>query len=108
MSTYFKRQGYEVDCAREQAEAEALLARNHYACVITDLRLSPAHGNAGLEIVAHVRERSPSTRTIILTAYGSPATEWDALRHGAGAFFHKPTPLSELARAVASLIERGS
>ena len=105
VAAYFRHLGYEVDCAREREEAEALLSQNCYSCVIADLRLTPFNGADGLEIVASVRERSPSTRIIILSAYGSPATEREARRRGADAFFHKPRPLADVARAVSSLIE---
>jgi DNA-binding NtrC family response regulator len=102
---YFRRHGYEVACAQQPAEAEALLAEGEYACVITDLRLS-ARGSEGLALAARVLERSPGTRVVILTAYGSPTTEKEARALGVDAFIHKPKPLAELARVIERLVGR--
>ncbi len=74
---YFRRRGYEVSCARQRDEAEALLVQDSYACVIADLRLTAQGTDEGLAIAAFVRERCPETRVVILTAYGSPA-KWPA------------------------------
>ena len=40
LKKFFTREGFQVDCARELEEAEALIATSHYAIVIADLRLS--------------------------------------------------------------------
>jgi CheY-like chemotaxis protein len=104
MRNYFGHLGYEVDCAREREEAEALIGSVQYACVIADLRLTAAHGADGLEVLATVRQRCPSTRTIILTAYGSPAVESEAKRRGVDAFLHKPRPLADVAQVVMGLV----
>ena len=49
---YFRRRGYEVACARQREEAEALLVQEHYACVIADLRLTAQGTDDGLAIAA--------------------------------------------------------
>ncbi len=108
MRNYFDHLGYDVDCAREREEAEALLGSVEYACVIADLRLSAAHGADGLEVLAQVRQRCPATRIIILTAYGSPAVETEARRRGVDAFLHKPRPLADVARVVKGLVGGGA
>jgi ActR/RegA family two-component response regulator len=48
----------------------------------------------GLHIVRMVHERSPETRIVILTAYGSSEIEDEARLLGADAFLRKPQPLS--------------
>jgi len=101
---YFNAYGYDVDCAREMEEAEALLANVPYAAVIADLRLTGSHGAEGLEIIGYVRERCPWTRIIILTAYGSPEVEAEARRRGVDSFLHKPKPLPEVAQIVYALV----
>jgi DNA-binding response OmpR family regulator len=108
MRNYFGAKGYAVDCAREREEAEALLSAYPYACVILDLRMTPAHGGDGLEVLAHARMRRPASRIVILTAYGSPAAEAEARSRGADAFIRKPVPLPELARLVAALVGRAA
>lgn len=105
ISEYFETLGYEVDCARELEEAEALLSHVRYRLLIADLRLSGIHSNEGLELIRYARERSPWTRIIVLTGYGSSDMEIDALNRGVDAFLHKPRPLAELAEIAAGLTE---
>lgn len=94
MQNYFTTQGFDVDCAQDQAQAEALIAASRYSMVLTDLRLTGTRGVEGLEIVSHVRRESPDTKVIILTAYGSPEVEAEARRRGADDFLYKSGPLS--------------
>ena len=106
MREYFAAHGFSVDCARETAEAESLLAHNDYGVAILDLRLSGTPGAEGLDLVASVRAISPATRIILLTAYGSREIEAEARRLGADAFLHKPKPLAEVAQIASGLMGR--
>ena len=104
MREYFASKGWGVDCAREPQEAEALLAAQSYTVAILDLRLSGTPGAEGLDLIATIRARSPQTRIILLTAYGSREIEAEARRRGADAFLHKPKPLAEVAKIASSLM----
>jgi DNA-binding response OmpR family regulator len=94
MQRYFTTKGFNVDCAQDLEQAEALIEAGHYSLVLTDLRLTGTHGVEGLEIVSHVRRQSPGTKVIILTAYGTPEVEAEARRRGADDFLYKSGPLS--------------
>lgn len=100
MKEYFEALGYEVDCAREKEEALGLLGGASYALVIADLRLSAAAPHDGLELAAEVKRRSPVTRTMILTAYGSPEAVDEARRLGVDAILHKQERLGDVADIV--------
>ena len=101
---YFETQArFDVDCARELEEAEALLSHVHYDLLIADLRLTGAHSSEGLELIRFARERSPWTRVVLLTSYGSPELESEAMSRGVDAFLQKPMPLSDLARLATDL-----
>jgi DNA-binding response OmpR family regulator len=102
---YFSLRGYEVDCARETLDAEELLASRRYAVAIVDLRLSGADGTEGLHLIRYARQRCPDMHIFLLTAYGSPCTEREALRCGADQILHKPMPLAAIASAVAGVLE---
>jgi DNA-binding response OmpR family regulator len=106
ISEYFEPLGYQVDCARELEEAEALLSHVRYALMIADLRLTGIHSNEGLELIRFARDRSPWTRIIVLTGYGSADMEAEALGRGVDAFLQKPMPLAELAEIVAALTRK--
>lgn len=104
MREYFESQTrFDVDCARELEEAEALLSHVHYALLIADLRLTGLHSSEGLELIRFARERSPWTRVVLLTSFGSPEVENEAVSRGVDAFRQKPMPLAELAQLAADL-----
>jgi len=102
LTRYFRRIGYTVDCARELEEAEALATHIEYDLVLADLSLTDS-GYEGLEILRYLRWNCPNARVILLTAYGSPVVEREALRRGAHALLHKPRPLADIARLAAEL-----
>lgn len=101
---YLTAHGYAVDCARDRAEAMALLGQHPYGVVVVDLRLTAMDGDEGLDLIGYLRAQNPRTRTILLTAYGAPAIELEARRRGADVVLHKPQPLRELARIVEGLL----
>ena len=100
---YLEPLGWQVDCAQELEEAEALLSHIRYTLLIADLRLTGIHSNEGLELIRFVRERSPWTRVIVLTGYGSVEIEGEAVGRGVDAFLLKPQPLAALAEIAARL-----
>ena len=102
LERYFRRIGYQVDCARELEEAEALATHTEYTLVIADLSLSDS-GTEGLEIIRYLRSTSPQANVLLLTANGSEAVEREAYRRGVTALLHKPQPLAELARVASQL-----
>ena len=103
LRSYFETKGYSVDAATEREEAEALLVHGAYACVILDLKLTPLSNSDGLEIVRVCHESNPSTRIIVLSAYGTPELEAEAKARGADAFAKKPQALADLAQLVHAL-----
>ena len=97
---FFTAEGFEVDCAREFEEAEAMIVTSEYALVIADLRLSRTHCSEGLEILRFIRQHSRATRVIILTAYAAPDVRQSARALGADAFLQKPVSLPAVAATV--------
>lgn len=107
LQLFFRNQGFQVDTSSEREEAEGLVASRSYAAIIADLRLSDSRGAEGLEIASFARERSPDTKVLLLTAYGSPEIETEAWRRGVHAVLHKPQPLAVIAEAISSLLAPG-
>jgi DNA-binding NtrC family response regulator len=105
MKEYFTLHGYQVDTARELEDAERLVEGTAYDVVIQDLRLGPSQKPDGLQMVKFIRRHNPDTRIVVLTAYGSPEMEREALQYGADAFLRKPKPLSHVAQVIQGLIE---
>jgi CheY-like chemotaxis protein len=105
MKKFFVEEGFDVDCASEREEAEALIATTRYALVIADLRLSWSGAMEGLEIVRFIRQICPDTRMVVLTANFASDLQRRAKALGADAFLHKPLPLPLVAATVRRLTE---
>lgn len=105
MNEYFRSMCYDVDCANDLNGARELIASQDYSLVLSDLRLTGSSDLEGLEVIRMAREKSSSTRIVILTAYGSPEVEAEAKRLGADIFLYKPQPLREVARQAIQLLE---
>jgi len=101
---FFERSGFEVDCASELEEAQALVTNRRYDAVIADLRLTGVHGSEGLEMISFLRAHSPSTRTMLLTAYSTPELQAEAFSRGVRAVVRKPQPLPTLAQLVYGML----
>ncbi len=103
---YLEVRGCEVDYAHTLPQALTFLAEAQpYAVVVADLRLSPRLRLGGFQLIEEVRRRMPQTRSILLTAYGSPEIEEGARKLGVRAVLPKPIPLRELARVVLELAD---
>lgn len=95
--------GHRVSQAGNGREAMELLARNVFHLVITDINLPEI---SGLEILAHIREHSPSTPVIIITAFGTVTQAVQAVRRGAFDFLPKPINLEQLGVTVRQALEK--
>ena len=65
--------------------------------VLTDLRMEPV---GGMEVLAGVKELSPETAVVILTAYGEVQNAVAALQAGASQYLTKPINFQEVAHVV--------
>ena len=96
--------GHEVDCAREAAEAHALITHVAYGLVISDLKLTRSHGAEGFEILRFVRENHPRTALILLTGHTSSDVAEEARRRGADAVLAKPASLQRIAAVMSHVL----
>ena len=92
--------GYRVTAVADAAEAMRVMtgAGNPPDVVLLDLWLPDRND---LEVLSAMKELSPATKIILITAYGSEALFDEARRRGAFASFDKPVEMSALAPLVA-------
>lgn len=100
MHDFFTEEGWEVDCARNIADARTLADSGAYDAVITDIHLTGLRTAEGLELVSYISGKNGTTRVIVLTAYGTTELQREALERGAHAFLQKTIPISQLAEAL--------
>lgn len=79
--------GFEVITTHSFAESIAILKDTVVDLVITDLRLSDANG---IDLITHVKNETPHTEVILMTAYGSVDITIEAIKAGAYYYLEKP------------------
>jgi two-component system response regulator AtoC len=91
--TYLARHGFEARVA-DSAEA-GLAALDEFSpdVVLLDYNLP---GMNGLEMLAELKRRDPSSNVVMLTGHGSVQIAVEAMKHGAADFLGKPIALDEL------------
>jgi len=95
------RAGFSVRVAASHAEATAALAES-WDLVVTDLQLPDGDG---LSILRQVKESSPETAVVVLTAHGSADTAVAAMKLGAHDYLTKPFDIDELRIRARQAIE---
>ncbi len=92
----------EVILARKIEQAEYAVKNANIDLVVADIRLTGVLGREGLELLDYVKEKSPGTKVIIMTGYGSPELEKESYDKGAWCYFEKPLDLRLLLECTAS------
>jgi DNA-binding NtrC family response regulator len=92
-----KRSGYCITTAGSGMEALRRLKEKYYRLVITDMRMPEV---SGLDLLRKVKNLSPQTPVILLTAYGTVQNAVDAMRDGAYDYLLKPFSSESLETAV--------
>ncbi len=95
--------GHTVAWAGSAEQGVALARDGAFDLILTDVRLP---GMTGVESIPLLREASPGTDIIVMTAYSDHATALDAIRHGAYDFFSKPFRLGEMQTVVGRALEK--
>ena len=89
--------GLEVDTAEDGAAGLALLQKNTYSLVITDLQM-PKLG--GMKLIEAIRAKNLPVTIIVTTGHGSIKDAVDAMRMGAYDFLTKPPDPQHLCMLV--------
>lgn len=95
---YIGPEGFEIDHARDSAEARRLFGANQYAAVLLDLGLPD---EAGEDLLRHMLALRPGQRVVIVTANGSIQRVVACMREGAADYVVKPAQKDRLLAALA-------
>jgi DNA-binding NtrC family response regulator len=98
-----EEEGYQVQQAPGGRDALKLIENADFDVVLTDLRMP---GVDGLTVLKHVREVSPQTLVVIMTAFASVDTALEALRLGVQDYILKPVGLDDVLAKVNRLMEQ--
>ncbi|MEN9579458.1 MAG: hypothetical protein RJA70_2467 [Pseudomonadota bacterium] len=97
------REGMRVMTADGARRALELLRSHRVQVVLTDLMMP---GIGGLELLKAVKEVSPDTEMVLMTAYGTVENAVQAMRDGAYDFVEKPLKRASIVKSVRKAADR--
>jgi two-component system response regulator HydG len=104
LSLMLRSAGHDVsEAAHGDEVCERVVRGESYDLVLTDLKMG---GRDGIEVLRYVKEVSPLTEVIVMTAYGTIESAVEAMRIGAYDYIEKPFGEEELLVKVARAVEK--
>lgn len=91
--TILEDEGYDVEIAKNNNEAEKILESKNINLVFLDVWLPNVDG---LDILSHIKEKYPSTAVIVMSGHAGVETAVRATKMGAYDFLEKPISISKL------------
>ena len=92
-------------CAHNGDEALTVLTQRAVDVVISDIRMP---GRDGLQLMHEIKAHYPSTKIIIMTAYGSQETRKQIAARGNVFYIEKPFEIRSLHRLIHEALELNS
>ncbi len=103
LSIVLRREGYDVTTAEDVGSALNLIRTGPLPdLLISDLRMPDG---SGVDVLRALKERSPSSVGLLLTAFASADTAVEAMRLGAVDYITKPFDVADLKQRVARYLE---
>ena len=103
LSIMLHREGYQVDTAVDGAQAVVHLRDHSYDLVISDIKMPRM---TGLELLTHIKDRTPETVVLMVTAFSSTDEAVEAMKQGAYDYITKPFKNEEIRLIVKNALER--
>ncbi len=93
MGICFDASGFHTRLISRPQEVLDLIQQEKFDLAFVDLRMGPLDG---MEILAEIKQHSPETTVVIITAHGSIDSAIEALKKGAYHYLQKPFDFKEL------------
>ena len=105
LSIMLHREGYQVDTAVDGEQAASRLRSRSYDLVISDIRMPRM---SGLELLRMIKEHTPETVVVMITAFSTSDEAVEAMKKGAYDYITKPFNNEEIKQIVKNALERYS
>lgn len=103
LDIFLQEEGYQTVLARDGRAALEAIERDIFDLVITDVKMPHADG---FEVLKKVKEVSPDTVVIMITAFGTTEAAFEAIKSGAYDYIEKPFKIEELRVVIKRALER--
>jgi two-component system response regulator PilR (NtrC family) len=97
------REGYQVSTASDAGKALSRCRKETFDLIITDLKMPKMDG---IGFLKEVKELSPETMVILITAYASGETAVTAMKEGAYDYIEKDFAIEDLKRIVRNALAK--
>ena len=97
LSRSMEKKGFNVESAESFSLASQIIEKKNYDYAIVDMRLSDG---SGLELIKIIQNKSPGTKSLLLTGYGNIATAVAAIKSGAIDYLPKPAEIDQIYDAL--------
>lgn len=87
LENYFRKEGYTTHKLSKGKPAIQLLQKKHFDVVLCDIRLPDIEGT---ELLTHIRQISPETAVLMMTAYAEIQAAVESIKSGAFDYITKP------------------
>jgi two-component system response regulator PilR (NtrC family) len=105
LEIFFRREGFDVVTAGHVDEALLAVESDDFDVVISDVQMPDRDG---LELLRAVKELSPETVVIMITAFATTETAIEAMKQGAYDYITKPFKVDEVRLVVEKALEKVS
>lgn len=102
LSKLFLAKGFEVTTVEDGEKATQLLPDKSFDIVLCDICLP---GKNGIDVLKEIKQVSPETAVIMMTAYATVDTTIQALRSGASDYIMKPFEPEEITFVIEKAVE---
>ena len=97
LSRSMEKKGFKVNTTESFSLASKIIENNIYDYAIVDMRLADG---SGLELIKKIQNKSPLTKSLLLTGYGNIATAVAAIKSGAIDYLPKPAEVDQIYDAL--------
>jgi len=105
ISNGLKRDSHEVFCAQDGKEAVEKAKKITFDLIITDFRMPRMNG---AELLEHLKQLSPKTKVMFLTAYSAELSKQMAMKLGAYEYIEKPFVIDEIRDLVKTALSNNN
>src|SRR5512142_111352 len=99
LAIMLKKEGHDVVTAENGTHALKAVQAEIFDLIISDVKMP---GIDGIEVLKNVKEVSPETVVIMITAYATAETAVEAMKLGASDYIIKPFKVDELKMTISN------
>ncbi|TVQ78145.1 MAG: sigma-54-dependent Fis family transcriptional regulator [Bradymonadales bacterium] len=97
-----KKEGYEVFCSSDGAEALRMIRDEHFDLLITDLQMKEVDG---MTLLKEAKRMHADLPVMMITAFATTDTAVEAMKHGAFDYLSKPFKIDEIKISIEKALE---